>query len=328
MEQATKEQNNNNVEIQRTFIIGDQWLYFKFYCGPKTADVILTQMVKPIAEQLLADGDIAKWFFIRYGDPKQHIRVRFLVKNPQGLLKSMMMVNQSAKLFIEQDLIWKVQLDSYQREVERYGERTMEEAETVFFHDSRMIVDMLDMIEGDEGERIRWLFALRAVDTMLEDFNFTMEEKYDHITRLRENFGREFGMNRPLKEQLEKKYRADRKTITEVLDPSKDEESQMQPLFELLTRKSAAVKPMAEILMQTYDNKEPKPFMLNDLLASYSHMLINRLFKSKQRLNELAVYDFLHRYYKSEIARRKYAKINAEKKKQNKDKKKKDKKQD
>jgi len=50
-------------------------------------------------------------------------------------------------------------------------------------------------------------------------------------------------------------------------------------------------------------------------MASYSHMMVNRLFKSKQRLHEMVLYDFLHRYYKSEIARQKYAGINREKKK-------------
>ncbi|MCP5107271.1 MAG: hypothetical protein GY950_28045, partial [bacterium] len=215
---GNKEKNKQDKPIQRTFIVGDEWIYFKFYSGPKTADIILTQMIKPLAAQLLADRDIDKWFFIRYADPKIHSRVRFHVTTPQALLKVIQAVNSLAKPFIREDLIWKVQLDSYQREIERYGVRSMELAETLFYYDSQMIVDMLDMIEGDEGERIRWLFGLRAVDSMLEDFHYSMEEKYDLVTILRENFGREFGMNRQLKEQLEKKFRKDRAVITELMD--------------------------------------------------------------------------------------------------------------
>lgn len=303
-------------EVQRTFIIGDEWLFYKFYCGPKTADIVLTRMVKTLAHQLLTGGDIDKWFFIRYADPKQHLRVRFRVKTPQALLKTVMAVNSMSKPFIQQDLIWKVQVDSYQREIERYGTRSMEMSETLFFYDSRMIVDMLDMIEGDEGERIRWLFGLRTVDSLLEDFGYSMEEKYDLVTRLRENFGMEFGMNRSLKEQLEKKFRQDREEITNLLNRSNDEENQMLPLFELIDRKSREVAPIAKEILTMYDNKTPAPFMLNDLMGSYSHMLVNRLFKSKQRMQEMVLYDFLHRYYKSEIARRKYQEINRQKKKQ------------
>jgi thiopeptide-type bacteriocin biosynthesis protein len=305
-------------EPQRTFIIGDEWLYYKFYTGPKTADILLTRMVKPLAEQLLAAGDIDKWFFIRYADPKLHTRVRFHVKTPPSLLKAVQAVNSLSKPFIREDLIWKIQVDSYQREIERYGSRSMELAETLFFYDSQMIVDMLDMIEGDEGERIRWLFGLRAVDTMLEDFKYSMEEKFELVTRLRENFGREFNMNRSLKEQMEKKFRTDRKVITDLLNQSNDQESEMFPLFQLLERKSKSQQPIAPEILKLYNNKEPNPFFLNDLMASYSHMMVNRLFKSKQRLHELVLYDFLHRYYKSEIARRKYSKINEEKKKQKK----------
>jgi thiopeptide-type bacteriocin biosynthesis protein len=176
-----------------------------------------------------------------------------------------------------------------------------------------MVVDMLDLIEGDEGERIRWLFGLRAVDTLLEDFRYTMEEKYELVTRLRENFGREFGLNRTLKDQLEKKFRDDRAVITDILGHTDDRESEMFPLFQLLDRRSGAIKPIAEEVLKLYDNKNPDPFLLDDLMGSYSHMMVNRLFKSKQRLHELALYDFLHRYYKSEIARRKYAKVNAAK---------------
>lgn len=312
----TNQKNQPGPQPQRTFIIGDQWLYYKFYTGPKTADILLTRMVKPLAEQLLTAGDIDKWFFIRYADPKLHTRVRFHIKSPPSLLKVVQAVSTLSKPFIQEDLIWKIQVDSYQREIERYGSRSMELAETLFFYDSQMIVDMLDMIEGDEGERVRWLFGLRAVDTMLEDFKYSMEEKHDLVTRLRENFGREFNMNRSLKEQMEKKFRTDRKVITDLLNHTDDEESEMFPLFELLERKSKALQPLAPEVLKLYNNREPNPFFLNDLMASYSHMMVNRLFKSKQRLHELVLYDFLHRYYKSEIARRKYSKINLEKKKQ------------
>lgn len=39
-------------------------------------------------------------------------------------------------------------------------------------------------------------------------------------------------------------------------------------------------------------------------------MLMNRLFRSKQRVHEMVVYDFLWRYYKSAFAKAKYSKLN------------------
>lgn len=35
-------------------------------------------------------------------------------------------------------------------------------------------------------------------------------------------------------------------------------------------------------------------------------MTMNRLFKSKNRLHELVIYNFLFRYYKAEIGKNKY----------------------
>lgn len=312
---------------KRTFLIGDEWLFYKFYCGPKTEDVLLTEMIKPIAEELLQHNVIDRWFFIRYSDPKLHIRVRFHVTNPQSFGPLIQAIRNKVTYYIEQHLVWKVTVDTYQREIERYGSLTMEESEHWFFYDSQMIADMLSMIEGDEGERVRWLFGLRCVDALLRDFGFDMEKRYEWCTRFREGFGREHNMNRSLKEQLEKKFRADRAEIEELMDPANDDKSEMLPLFQMLNRKSEAVKPIVAQILK-YQKEEKLEMPLEDLLGSYSHMMINRLFKSKQRTHELVMYDFLHRYYKSEIAREKYAKINAEKKakaKKDKEKKSKDK---
>ena len=33
-----------------------------------------------------------------------------------------------------------------------------------------MTTNMLDLIEGDEGEIVRWHFALKVVDSFLNDF--------------------------------------------------------------------------------------------------------------------------------------------------------------
>ena len=299
-------ENNTQKKIQRTFIIGDEWLYYKFYSGPKTADLILTEMIKPAAEQLLSGGYIDRWFFIRYADPKMHIRVRFHLARPEFIFNVVQTLQPLTRGYIEQDLIWKVQVDSYQREIERYGVDTMEQAEELFFHDSVMIVNMLDMITGDEGEKYRWFFGIRAIDTLLDDFHFELERKLELLTILKENFGREFGINKGLRDQLKNKYRDSREEITIVLDRSQDAESEMKPLFDLLARKSEAIKPVVKNLEEREKQETLLP-ALNDLMGSYIHMLMNRLFKSKQRVHELVVYDFLWNVYKSTLARQKHS---------------------
>ena len=291
--------------VKRTFILGDEWLYYKLYCGSKTADYILIQIIKPVAEELLSKEIIDKWFFIRYSDPKTHLRVRFHYNNPENIYHIISLVNNATLSFIENDLLWKIQIDTYQREIERYGTSTIELAEELFFHDSTMIVSMIDMIEGDEGEEIRWLFAVRAIDKLLDDFLYDDKQKLNLLESLKEGFGREFGMNKMLKHQLDKKFRNKRQKINEIMNKENDNESEIKPLFDLLAQKSQSVIPIAKKILEFNDKKKlHRP--LNDLVGSYVHMLMNRLFKSKQRIHEMVIYDFLYRYYKSEIAKRKY----------------------
>ena len=293
--------------IQQTFIIGDEWLFYKLYTGTKTSDVILSEVIKPITKKLVENNIIDKWFFIRYVDPKQHIRLRFHYTNLQHVFEIIQMMNTMLKPYIEQNLIWKVQLDTYQREIERYGSNTMELSESLFFYDSITIISMLDLIEGDDGEKIRWLYSLRSIDEFLNDFRFNLQQKMDFIKTLADNFGKEFGLNSHLIKQLSNKYRTNKKLINDILFKDKAQESDLKSLFHLLNIRSKNSKHIiSEIL--SIAKEEKLQVSLESLLGSYIHMMMNRIFKSKQRVHEMVIYGFLFRYYKSILAREKYGK--------------------
>ncbi len=291
-------------DIKRNFIIGDEWLFYKLYCGSKTADEILTKMIKPISEELVKKEVADKWFFIRYSDPKSHLRVRFHFTVPENIFVIIETFNNYIRKYLDQDLIYKIQIDTYQRELERYGLRSIELTEELFFHDSEMIVNFLDLIVGDEGEVIRWLFALQAVDTLLNDFSYNECMKFNIMENLKTSFGNEFGMNRMLKLQLDKKFRKERSLINDIF-MKKYRNEDISDLFILLNHKSKNIESIVnKILYMNQINKLERP--LDYMISSYIHMLMNRLFKSKQRMHEMVIYDFLYRYYKSEIAKKKY----------------------
>lgn len=81
-----------------------------------------------------------------------------------------------------------------------------------------------------------------------------------------------------------------------MLKTTIDEENDWFPLFELLNYKTEKT---AETIAQILNIKEKNELEMAfyDLLASYTHMTLNRLFISKQRLNETAVYFLLEKYY-------------------------------
>ena len=297
-------QAENDKIVPRTFSLGSEWLYYKIYCGVKTADRILTEVIKPLTEHLLKQQFIDSWFFIRYADPDIHLRVRFHFTNLKHIGTVINLFQNAIAAYEQNGLIWKVQTDTYQREIERYGGNAILLGEQIFYHDSKCIVDMLDMLDGDEGEEIRWLFGIRMVDTLLDNFNYLDEEKRDLLEELKTGFALEFNMNKDLKMQVDKKFRTYRQSITDILETKNDATSELQPLFELLEEKSLHIKPIVNQILALQQNNE-LPLSLNDLLASYIHMLLNRLFKNKQRLHEMVVYDLMWRTYRSEIAKHK-----------------------
>ncbi|MCD2258056.1 thiopeptide-type bacteriocin biosynthesis protein [Psychroserpens luteolus] len=291
-------------KIQSKYILGDHWLYYKVYSGPKTSDMILTEIVKPLTQKLIKEKVIDKWFFIRFNDPKYHLRLRFYCIDKKNVGLIINELNEQLKPSIDQGLIWKVQSDTYMRELKRYGSNTMEMSEELFYHDSKMIVDFIDMIEGEEGEELRWLFALKATDALLESFQYSNARKQGLLNDLKIGFALEFGKTKFLGKQLNDKYREDRPKIANFIAFKENDIPDYEPIIGVLREKEHHISTIAaRILKLNQDHK--LELHIDDLMASYIHMLMNRVFKSKNRLNEMVCYDFLSRYYNSLIARSK-----------------------
>ncbi|WP_292009068.1 thiopeptide-type bacteriocin biosynthesis protein, partial [Chryseobacterium sp.] len=162
--------------MKRKFIPGSEWLYLKIYTGVKTADLILEEAVQPLVEYLQENNYISKWFFIRYNDPKPHLRVRFRLNNINDYDKILNKINESLKEYIESDEISNIVIDTYNREIERYGENTIEEAETLFCINSEFT---LQCVHYDDEEKI--IVSLFYIDEVLSKLNLSTEEKLNWI---------------------------------------------------------------------------------------------------------------------------------------------------
>lgn len=281
-------------EIQRNFSIGSEWLYFKLYGGVKVTDRILLDNIKPLVDELLLKKLIDSWFFIRYSDPDNHLRIRFHLPDTSKIGEVIQLFYQFIRPAEEAKYIWKIQTETYVRELERYKYQSIILSEKLFFYDSQSIVHFLEATAGDERENIRWLWGIRAIDSLLNDFDFNLVDKLNLMEKLKDAFGREFNMNISLKQQLDKKYRENRPQIEGFLG-KENPESIFFPLTEILEIKSQNLKPTIKNILEINQSATE----LYDILASYIHMLLNRLIPANQRLHELLIYDFLFRQYKS-----------------------------
>ncbi len=288
-------------EAKKNFLPGSSWLYYKIYCGSKSADEILLKVLGPFTEQLQSAGLISQWFFIRYNDPDFHIRFRMKVADP---LKSGGIMNaflQMIEPFESAGLIWKIQLDTYQRETERYGDILTDYAEELFGIDSRQFLSFLEMTEGDEREDLRWRWALLVTDSMLHAFGYDAAAKYQLMQVLQKQFAIEFRADKAMFRQLNQQYNLHRAAINQLLEQKTEQEDPMHPLLTLPAQYAASIKEIAVRINTALGNS---PGALDNLMGSYIHMSLNRIFLSEPRLHELVIYDYLCSYYRSAFKRR------------------------
>jgi thiopeptide-type bacteriocin biosynthesis protein len=293
-----------NSKPQRSFILGDKWIYFKLYVGPQTADRILDEIVNPVVNKLLAKNKIDQWFFIRYADPDLHLRVRLHLTSQKYIGFVIRILNKAIIKYFDQELIWKVQIDTYHRELERYGYSTIELSEQLFFLDSKLFIKILPYFKNPNGENQRWLFALKSIDCLLDCFQYSKDQRLCLLQCMTENFGKEFNVNRSLKDQINRKFSKEWENIKKSLDSIIEPENIIAPLLSCLSEHKKETLPVAKEILEICKERT-EDIHVNDLISSYIHMMMNRLFRSKQRIHELVLYNFLYRYYKSSIERMK-----------------------
>ncbi len=291
------------MSVKRTYILGDEWLYYKLYCGARTSDVLLVETIKPITEHLLEQGLIDSWFFIRYGDPDFHVRIRFHLTDTKNVGAVIIQLNEVLEKYVEERIIHKIQTDTYIREIERYGSTTMGISEDLFFYDSVMLLDAISLIEDEE---LYFFFVVKAIDKMLDSFKYTEEAKLKLVTQNSLAFKTEFNADKVLNKQLDKKYRGLKEKFTLFMSLSNDQ-NEYAVLDKLISAKVERSKEVTQKILYASQNGQLE-MGIDDLLSSYIHMLVNRAFRSKQRFYELVCYDFLVRYQKTKINRSKQAK--------------------
>jgi len=287
--------------IQRTFIPGSQWVYFKLYTGPKTADDLLMKAIAPVLRKLQKKQVFEKWFFIRYSDPDFHLRVRLLLNDVRYIGVVFLLFHKELTKWNTDHLLWKVQLDTYNRELERYGKNLIEEAESVFYADSECMLSILKRLNSNEN--YRWMIALKLINELLSDFGLNTEEKQKLMNDLEKAYKTEFGFNEFNAKQFNTKFRENKKTVESVLN-NRFNENEFLSLFQPIKKRSKQLIP----IVGQIKIKATKDHSVNELLRSYLHMMLNRLFRSNNRIHELILYDFMYRYYTSELAKEKYNK--------------------
>lgn len=287
--------------LTRSFLPGSEWLYARIHAGAVGVDRVLCDAVAPLIQQVLASGAADGWFFLRHGDPDWHLRLRLHGPAERLTAEVLPALHRAVAPLVGVGLVTRLELGTYEREVERYGgDRGILLAERVFQADSEAVLAIVERLEGDAGAEWRWRLALRGVDLLLDDLGCSLDDKLAVVGPARAGLARELRAGGELERHLAGRYRQQRRELEALLAPDAAA-GELAPLLSWLERRSLRLAPLREALREAAAAGELTA-SLADLAASHVHMHCNRLLRGSARAHELILYDFLGRLYASRRA--------------------------
>ncbi len=285
------------MNTRRASLPGSEWLYLQIYCGSVSADAVLRERVAPLVEEARARGELQRWFYIHYTDPEWHLRVRLRAGEHAPALLAR--AHALLEPWRQDQRIWRVRVDTYQPEIERYGgAEGIILAERLFQADSDAALAVLQMLDGDEGEDARWRLTLRALHLMLEDLSLPVPERIRLLGELRASWAARVGADKGTDAALNALYRKERPALEAMIAPTWDPGHPLAPGFEILDARRPALQEIGRELAAAALNQP-----VSRLVQSYAHMTVNRWLRSQANAAEVVLYDLLIRLYKSQSAR-------------------------
>jgi thiopeptide-type bacteriocin biosynthesis protein len=263
---------------------GSDWLYFSLTGQPQGEDALLAGPVRDLTSQLVEEGDVDDWFFVRYGDPQRHLRLR-LHGDPERLCARVLPhVTRWGASLIAAGALDKIGLEVYERELERYGGVAGTVlAETVFSADSDAALAILGLLDdGLVSELDRVDVAVFTTDALLQDLGMDSPARRAWAEAAA-----------PPRVESGAEYRVRKARLRKLLGGRSDSLSPLaDELCSIVCARSAAVRPIVDKLAALDDEgrlSEPLP----ELAYSLAHLHANRI--GLDRASERLALGLLHR---------------------------------
>lgn len=247
---------------------GSDWLYAKLYGPADGHDELLADAVRRFGEFATGSGLAQLWFFLRYADPEPHLRVRF-GGDPGQLLSGLLpALCKWAQDLIDDGFCSKLSLDTYEREIERYGGlAAMPSAEQIFSVDSATVVELLHLVRSQDVTLDRALLAVLSVDALLDELGLDVDGRLA--------FCRDVVVAR---HETGADYRVRQRELRRLLGlrDAGDDGSGAPQLARVLQSRRSALAPLAgQLQALEHGGQLTKP--LSAIVGSLVHMHCNRL---------------------------------------------------
>lgn len=264
---------------KRTFIPGSEWLYLRLYTGKLSADTILTEWLLPTYNALISSRLVLKMFFLRFADPEFHLRIRFLLSNKTLCGEALGVIYSTLQSYSESGIVWKIEIGTYEREIERYAGVDIEHIEAIFACDSIYTIRSLESFSPSE----RWKLSCTYIEQLFDALEFPLSKRRSTMETMQSLFRKEKKLDSPTRiNRLNLQYRKLRKSVEEMLSIHMHDEHYIA---------------LSRIIKQDTSNRTAL------YVADIIHMINNRIFVSFPRHNEAVLYYYLFKSYSSLVAR-------------------------
>lgn len=164
----------------------ENWLYLKLYCRKDREEELIAFKIRELGEELQQKLQI-EHFFMRYMDPKPHIRLRFYGE-PALLMQATPVIMAWVRELERQRIIGDMNICTYEKEIERYGGAgLMPFAEKLFRVDSVIVEEILcrkrlkqlDMDELEIAVASVLFYVCRFYDGFWEQLSYLTRNHHD-----------------------------------------------------------------------------------------------------------------------------------------------------
>ncbi|MCY8545956.1 lantibiotic dehydratase [Bacillus vallismortis] len=250
----------------------EDWLFIKLYCKQTREEELIAFEIADFYNQI-SDQYPVRHFFMRYRDPKPHVRFRLNGK-AEVLYSLFPQLLNWLKSLREKGLVSEFVITQYEREIERYGGLyLMDAAEQLFCEDSKVVETIIRMHRMKDIAISKEIAGMVSVIQFLEQFELTFEEQLTFLER------------NSLQNEYRTEFKKDRELYIEMCNSDRDwdhlkKTSDGRILYETLKARKMAAAHYASLIKQAFDNKDE----IYSRIGSVIHLHCNRLFGTDREL--------------------------------------------
>jgi thiopeptide-type bacteriocin biosynthesis protein len=280
----------NRPATQRHFYPGSEWCYIKIYCSVFFSNNLLVNILPLLLKTWIDGRKIDTWFFIRYKDPEDHIRIRFHLIDVNFFNALINGLDAALDEYKQQGFISKITIDTYERELERYNIPAFSAIEKHFNISSELCINILAHSEF-QTHGILPLLGFKSIDNIYNAFSLSAKDKYDLALKSSLYFQDEIALDEEEKKAQLNYYHSNMKQIRMLIEDAEGVTAihPYLPYFQEADNRYKRLMLSEEI------------YATDEIISSLVHMHFNRLYTDNQRVFEMICYSVMVKYYKSKL---------------------------